>query len=250
MASTSETGHAINAANLEDLISYCTGYGAKYNPTRAALKLTALSPLLTAAQASITAVITTKTPYDKAVNNRQIAFEPLKRLSTKIIQFLDISDANKKTVEDAKGFNAKIQGKRAKGSPATPEETPKAGEPQPEDKSISVSQQSYDRLVDHFAKLIDLLTAEATYIPNEVPIQVATLKNLLTQLKTTNSAVITATTPYSNALIARDAVLYTETTGLVDIANDVKKYVKVVFGTKSPQNEQVSKIKFTQRKKK
>lgn len=34
MASTSETGHAKNVANLQDLISFVTGYGATYNPTR------------------------------------------------------------------------------------------------------------------------------------------------------------------------------------------------------------------------
>ena len=39
MASTSETGHAKNVANFEDLISFVTGYGATYNPTKVPLKL-------------------------------------------------------------------------------------------------------------------------------------------------------------------------------------------------------------------
>ena len=42
MASNSETGHTKNAANFADLISFCTGYGATYSPTKAAIKLTAL----------------------------------------------------------------------------------------------------------------------------------------------------------------------------------------------------------------
>jgi len=37
MASTSETGHAKNVANFEDLISFCTGYGTAYNPSKAAI---------------------------------------------------------------------------------------------------------------------------------------------------------------------------------------------------------------------
>lgn len=36
-----------------------------------------------------------------------------------------------------------------------------------EDKTISVSQQSYDALIDNFGKLIDLVGTEPTYTPNE-----------------------------------------------------------------------------------
>jgi hypothetical protein len=43
MASTTETGHAKNVATFEDLISFCTGYGATYNPSKATLKLPALN---------------------------------------------------------------------------------------------------------------------------------------------------------------------------------------------------------------
>lgn len=39
MASTSETGHAKNVANFQDLIAFVTGYGATYNPIKNALKL-------------------------------------------------------------------------------------------------------------------------------------------------------------------------------------------------------------------
>jgi hypothetical protein len=43
MASTTETGHAKNVATFEDLMSFCTVYGATYNPSKAALKLPALT---------------------------------------------------------------------------------------------------------------------------------------------------------------------------------------------------------------
>jgi hypothetical protein len=46
MASTSETGHAKNVANFEDLISFVTGYGATYNPTKVPIKLASLTTLL------------------------------------------------------------------------------------------------------------------------------------------------------------------------------------------------------------
>lgn len=42
MPSTTETGHAKNVATFEDLITFCTGYGTPYNPSKAALKIAAL----------------------------------------------------------------------------------------------------------------------------------------------------------------------------------------------------------------
>ena len=47
MASTSETGHAKNVANFDDLISFVTGYGTAYNLSKATIKLTALQTLST-----------------------------------------------------------------------------------------------------------------------------------------------------------------------------------------------------------
>jgi hypothetical protein len=66
MASTSETGHAKNVANLQDLISFCNGYGASYNPTKNALKLPQLNALLTTSQTSIADIITKNTAYQFA----------------------------------------------------------------------------------------------------------------------------------------------------------------------------------------
>ena len=43
MASTSETGHAKNVANFQDLQSFCTGYGAAYNPTNPTISMAALT---------------------------------------------------------------------------------------------------------------------------------------------------------------------------------------------------------------
>jgi hypothetical protein len=51
--------------------------------------------------------------------------------------------------------------------------------------------------------------------------------------------------PGSNFRIARNVILYANETGLVDIAGEVKKYIKSVFGGTSPQYKQVSKLKFT-----
>ncbi|MCZ8023028.1 MAG: hypothetical protein O9302_01315 [Cyclobacteriaceae bacterium] len=245
MSSTTETGHAKNVATFEDLISFCTGYGATYNPSRAALKLPALNTQNTAANAAMQAVKVAKTNYDNATNAREITFKQLKSLSTKIINALASTEATEQTIDDAKTTNNKIQGKRAKAKDKPDANAADPNAPTP--KTISASQQSYDKLIDHFAQLVATLTAEPKYTPNENELKVTSLNTLLTDLKAKNTAVINATTALSNARIARDKALYDETTGLLAIAQDVKQYVKSLYGASSPQYKQVTALKFTKR---
>ena len=103
---------------------------------------------------------------------------------------------------------------------------------------------SYDNRIFNFKKLIQLLAAQPAYAPNEADLTTVSLTALYTSLNTLNTTVVNTFTPISNARIARDTILYTQTTGLVDIAADVKKYVKSVFGATSPQYKQISGIKF------
>ena len=84
MASTTETGHAKNVATFEDFISFCTGYGATYNPSKVALKIPGLTTQLTGANAALQAVKVAKITFDNAPNARELAFKPLKPLATKI----------------------------------------------------------------------------------------------------------------------------------------------------------------------
>jgi hypothetical protein len=197
----------------------------------------------TGAIAALQAVKVAKTAYDNATNARELAFKPLKSLANKIVNGLAATEATAQTVDDVKSTNNKIQGKRAKAVEKPDAKALAAGaEPV---KTASTSQQSYDKLMDHFAQLIATLTAEPKYLPNENELKVATLNTLLTDLRAKNTAVISATTALSNARIARDNALYGETTGILDVAQDVKQYVKSLFGANSPQYKQVSGLKFT-----
>lgn len=262
MASTSETGHPINVANFEDLISRCIGYGISYQPTKAVLQIPALQALRLTAQGNLTAVNSAIVILINSINARQIAFDPIKPLSTRIVNALDATDASDELVKDAQTINRKIQGKR-KGettTPTTPTDPvppvpPTGTDPvpppvPPTEKQISVSQQSYDSLLENFNKLILLVASEPTYTPNEADLQVGTLQTLAANLANQNTAVINATTALSNARIARNHTLYDPKTGLYDIQNEVKKYVKSVFGASSDEYKQISKIKFTKPRKK
>ena len=241
MPSTSEVGHAKNVANFQDLIAYCTAYGTTYNPSKTALQLTALNTLLTSAQTELSTVTTAKNTFDTVTGDRQLAFEPLKSLATKVFNYLSVTDATDQTIADAKTINNKLQGRRSKN--VTPE-NPDNGQPSTGNQ-VSVSRQSYDMLTENFSALIDLVSSVPSYTPNETELTVTSLTTFHGNLQTANINVMNAEVVYSNARISRDTVLYSDDTGLVDVASDVKKYVKAIFGATSPQYKQISGIKFT-----
>ena len=242
-SSVSEVGHAKNVANFADIIAYCTAYGTTYNPSKAALQLTALNTLLTSAQTELANVTTAKNAFDTVTGDRQLTFEPLKPLATKVFNYLSVTDATSETIADAKTINNKLQGKR---TGTTAENPPTEGENQ--NNTVSVSRQSYDMLTENFSALIDLVSSVPSYTPNETELTTTSLTAYLGVLQTANTNVINAEVAYSNARISRNSVLYSENTGLVDIASDVKKYVKAIFGATSPQYKQISGIKFTKPK--
>ncbi len=243
MASTSETGHAKNVANLDELISFVGGYGAVYNPSKSAIKLLALQALSTAAKTAIGAVNSANPAYSNAVAAREVAFAPLGKLTTRILNALKATDTTTQVDESAQTIVRKLQGRRA--TPKKSEDEVKALTAEGKEvNEISTSQMSYDSRLDNFDKLIKLLTSVTLYAPNEAELKVAALTTLYNDLKAKNAAVIAATTPLSNARITRNDVMYKPNTGLVDVALDTKTYIKSVFGASSPQYKQISKLGF------
>ena len=238
MASTSETGHAKNVANFQDLIEFVTGYGISYNPSKNSLKLPQLIALKASAEGNLADIISKNTNYNNKVNERITAFSGLKSLSTRLVNALQTTDATNETIGNAKTFNRKMQGKKASSSqtPTDPNT--------PAPATISTSQQSYDQLIQHLTGLTSVLEAETSYTPNETDLQVATIQAKIAELTAKNTAVATAYTSISNSRIARNETLYTSATSLVETANEVKKYIKSVFGASSPQFAQVKGIQF------
>ena len=243
MPSTTETGHAKNVANFQDLIASVIGYGATYNPSKAALKLANLQAKYTAETTNITTVITKNTAYNNAVNDRAIEFSDVRTLSTRFGNAFASTDASDEKINDVKGCNRKIQGKRA-GEAAAKTTDPSTPAP----KSISASQQSYDQIVQHWNAQVAIAETEASYTPNENNLKIVALVAKGAAMLAKNNAVGTEYVNVSNARIARDKGLYADKTGLVDIANEVKDYVKSIFGYTSPEYKQISKLKFTKPK--
>lgn len=241
--SNQETGHVKNVSNFGGFITFCVGYGVSYNPSNQAISLRQLNSLLTTAQSSLAAVNSAYIPWDNAVNEREKVFTPLSKLITRVFNSLASCGVSDEVVESARTFVRKIQGRRAAPKDTPAPENP--GTPSGEGaQNISASQMGFDNRIDNLDKLIKLLIAQPAYAPNEAELTTASLTALLENMKTVNKAVVDAYTPLSNARIERNRILYSPKTGLVDIAADVKRYVKSLFGAGSPQFKQVSGLRF------
>ena len=241
MSKPNETGHAINVANFEDLITFNNGLENKYQPVKEMITLPALNTKHTAAKQVMNVLNGFLPTFTLAVNNRALVFAPLHDLAGRIPYAAASTGASEKDVADVQTLVHKLRGTRAAPAPKDNPETPE----NESDKSHSASQLSFDSRVANLDKLVKLLTAIPGYKPNETELTVGELANLLAAMRAANTAVIEAYRPVSNARINRNEELYHPVTGLVQTAKEVKNYIKGVFKVNSPQYKQVSKIKFT-----
>jgi hypothetical protein len=243
-----ESGHSKNIANFEHVITILQSYGSNYSPSKAELALANLQTVLTTTQANLSNVKDTFTAWKNATNNREIAFEPIKNLSTRLINTLIACGVTTQTVDDFRTLNRKMQGAKAKSTKADAgiiDNTDLANaDTKAEPKKVSNSQRSFDSQIEHFDKMIKLLEAAGMFTPVETDIQVVTLKSNLINLQTLNSASFSSYTNVTNARIVRNKSLYDEPNGLLTLVRGVKAYIKGKFGADSPEYKQVSGIKF------
>jgi hypothetical protein len=245
MASSSESGHATNVANLQAMIALITEYGNRYNPARPELKIPALKESLSNAQTALQKAKDEKADFDIAKIARDTIFKPLKKFATKIMAAVKACGVSISVLENLKTVNGKIQG--GKATSTKPSATKGSNGETAEPKKSSTSQQSFESVIDHFERLVSILAKEPKYTPNEPEMSVAGIKALIADMRAKNEAVITAAAKLQNARLGRDAALYTPGTGVVALAEAIKNYTKSVYGNPSPQLNRLNKLQFTKK---
>ncbi|MDP2338350.1 MAG: hypothetical protein Q8N05_18245 [Bacteroidota bacterium] len=247
MANQSETGHAKNVANFSTLITVVNSFGAVYNPSKQAITPGALAAQAGNATNVMNLLNGALGQSDIAIAARVVAFEPMSKLATRILNALRASDVTDQIVDAAQSLVRKIQGKRATPKKTDEEKAALLAEGT-SIKEVSSSQMSFDNRLDSFDKLIQLLSSIPQYAPNEEELKITTLTNYYNTLKSTNAAAIEAETRLSNARLSRNEILHKTDSGLVDIAASVKIYVKSLFGATSAQYKQISGLAFKSEK--
>ena len=244
MPSQSEVGHAKNVANLQKLTEQVTVY-TLYNPPIESLTVPNLQTLYTTSSTKLNEVEEKRNANKNAIALRQSAFENLKPTSTKIINHLDILGLLQGTLDQAKSLNRLIQGGQKK-TIILPE-NPDNGQPSTTNP-ISTSRQSYTQQAENFGILLQLLSTIPTYNPNEDDLKLVNLNIYKDTLVSSTQAVDQTEAELNLKLIERDNILYADGTGIYSIAQNVKKYVKSIYGATSPEYANVSDIEFTNRK--
>ena len=236
MSKTYETGHSKNVANLQKLIEQVTVY-TSYNPPIENLKIENLNTLYNNALAIVNETEEKRSTNKIAIHNRKQAFDNLKSLTTKIVNHLDILNLEEGQFEQAKAINRLIQGAAKKAK--TPTENPEA-----ETKTVSTSRQSFTQLADNFSKLLQIITSVTGYTPNEDELKLENLNTYHATLVSTTQMVNQTEALLNTKLIERDTILYANNTGLYDTVQNVKKYVKSIYGATAPEYKNISKISF------
>lgn len=244
IATSLETGHAKNVANFAQLVIKCTSYDGSFNPSKPAIQLPAMQNTLSQGKNSIASVNGAEGVLSNAIAARSLAFKPFSKLITRISNAAKAAGAPQQAVDQVMNLIRKLQGRRATPK-MTDEEKQAAIDAGKEIVEISSSQTSFDSLLNNFDKLIKLLVTVPEYAPNESGLTIAALTAYYEDLIAKNQVVINAETALNNLRITRNILLYKEITGITDVANAVKLYIKSVFGATSPQYKQVSSLKFT-----
>ena len=239
MASKSESGHVINVSNFKLLIDKCGVLGGAYqpsNPDLTIVNLTAQWVVADAAQGTINAAMQqSKEP----INERQLLFKPLSKLVTRVVNVVKSTKASAELKRDVKGIGDKIRGVR---------KVKKVVDGEAEEQTVSTSHMSFVMRAENFLSLINLLKGVGEYAPNEVELKIASLEVLYNNMKQRNDAIGTIIAPVENARMERDEALYKEGTGIVDVAQLAKNYVKGAFEAGSNEYKLVSGIKFTRKR--
>ncbi len=239
MASTSETGHAKNIANLNKFNTFAVALGDTYNPSNPALEIPKLQELYTTAFTDQEKVNINLAPYSNAVDARELIFMPLNKQLTRLRKiFISTEGVGPLQIEDFMTIIRKLKGKRKPGEAkdATPEEL---------ENQHSISQMSYDQRTNTMDALIALLSNTPNYDPNEDEFKVETYQTKKRDmLESTNTVNLTFKT-LNTARSVRNTTLYNGPENLVDTANKAKSYILGVLLSSSSEYKVISKLQFT-----
>ncbi|UOE42224.1 hypothetical protein MTP09_06185 [Chryseobacterium suipulveris] len=83
------------------------------------------------------------------------------------------------------------------------------------------------------------------YNPNEDDLKLVNLNTYKDSLVSSTQSIDQTEAELNTKLIERDNLLYADGTGLYPIAQNIKKYVKSLYGATSPEYKNVLDIKFT-----
>lgn len=233
--------HVKNVQAFGKLTGICTGYGGQYNPGKQNLQVNAMTTLMNRAQQAMEAVNEAQGLYDIATNSRVRGFYGVRKLSSSVIALLKVSGADELTIKDAVAYNRKIWGSRKANRKANAEILAD----QAKKRTSFIYGQDYASIANYFALMVETISNEPLYQPNEPEMTVEGLQRRAQELLQLNNTVTEAEIRLKAAKRERDELYYHVDGNLFETALAAKLYVRGVFGYQSPQHLEVRALRFT-----
>jgi hypothetical protein len=223
--------------SYEGFVELCSGYGG-YNPGSPNLTVSALRELAGRARESIEAFNVAKSEMNRVTNDREIAFVSLPKLVSGISFALAASGASEQTMKDVRAFLRQMSSRKKSRDPIPSDQStgPESNRP--------FSQRGYEAMTNHVAQLVQLVSLEPKYQPNEAHLTIAGLQETVSKLHSLNRAVNDARATLSHARLALRQVISGEVNSVVTTARAAKKYLRSVYGLNSNEYSQVRKVQF------
>jgi len=247
MATTTAITHKTNVSNFNKFVIEVTAFGIAYTPTKTSIMADALNTLNVKMKTVDTAETVALLDLNNARNARADIFAMSTDIITRVANAIRATDIPESTKEDLLSITSKFLGRVR----STKKETTVAateGQASTTTTSHGKVPQDMDSKLSYLDTLIKQITTVTAYNPNEANLKVANLTTLYDEMKVKRTAEITAEAAHDNAAITRNNVMYADITGIIDVTNDVKAYVKSLYGASSPQYKQLTTLKFTKPK--
>lgn len=238
--------HVKNAGSYSRLVDICTGLGGKYNPGRQTLQLKAMRALLAEVQSSLQDVSQKRNALSAIVNERAKTFAALAHLTSQITLTLQASQISGETLANARYYTRLINGRLKSDN----DRLPIASEDS-EEKSLStraIRQQSYVAQAYNFMRLAQLVSEVPGYETAIDYLQPQALMEKANELRALNESWSQAKVALSHARMHRDNLFYKGQDSLLSNAAAVKSYLRVAFGSRSKQADELSELSFTKLK--
>jgi len=243
MASTTTTTHKTNVTNLDKFLIELTAYGAYYNPSKASIRLDALTILFNNVKAANTVETDAYLLYNNAKNARADSYAVSTDIITRVANAVRSSDISDKVAENVLVTIRKFLGRSTTVKQETSVTTTE-GTKTVVTKSYNSSKQDIDSKLTYLETIIKQLATIPSYTPNEANLKVDYITTIYNDMREKRTIEETAKTAHNNAIIATDKLMYSDDTGIIDLFTNAKTYVKSLYGASSPQYKALTHLKF------
>jgi hypothetical protein len=162
--------------------------------------------------------------------------------AAKATALLEAKGASAETIEQARFYVRKLQGKRATPAAVDDPSTPDVDE---SEQSISASQQSNAAKISTSYEFIDFLEAQTEYAGvNNPELKIAAYRAFVDSVSAKHDASINAQTTLTSNRIKRDKVFFDNPDSILNRAKRLKKAVGGAYGFDSPEYKTINAIPF------